>query len=307
MTKIVSLHHNEPMTTSLAIAEGTENTHDAIMKMVRKYVESLQEFGRVGFEIEPFETAGGVQTREIAFLNEPQATLLITFLRNSEIVVRFKVALVKAFFALRDQVRLSAPANPPFLTNNLSHGADLAVAADRTFRGFMRSARAAGMRLPQALRIANRQTLARTGMDMLAALEIDEAEISSRFAPPVTSETGQVEAFIEAWLDGQLPVPPVVCRSSDLYAAYRQYAKENEVPCPATSPNFCVAARRHERDLLFKVLHLSNGPGLQSSARGVIPPNMLLGIPEGQKGVTNARMVVEFADALREWLRQPTG
>lgn len=163
MTELVLLHHNEPMTTSLAIAEGTQNTHQAIMKMVRAYVEQLQKFGEVGFQIRL--NPQGSPT-EFAFLNEPQSTLLITFLRNSEIVVAFKVALVQAFYELRNH----ALAGPSFETRNISHGADLAVAADRTFRSFLRAARSAGMALPQALGVANRQTIARTGMDMLAAI-----------------------------------------------------------------------------------------------------------------------------------------
>lgn len=172
MSDLVLLHHNEPMTTSLAIAEGTENTHQAIMKMVRTYVGQLQEFGEVGFQIRL--NPQGSPT-EFAFLNEPQATLLITFLRNSEIVVRFKVELVKAFYALRDNLQKiqGDAASGPFITRHPAHGADLAVAADRTFRSFLRAARSAGMALPAALRIANAKTVERTGMDMLAELQVD--------------------------------------------------------------------------------------------------------------------------------------
>ncbi len=184
MSELVLLHHEEPMTTSLAIAEGTENTHKAVIQLVRKYVEDLQIFGRVEFEMRPFDTSGGVQTRELAFLNEPQATLLITYLRNTDIVRRFKIALVKAFFELR--ARLAVPPAPTFETRQLSHGADLAVAADRTFRSFLRSARSAGLRLPAALKVANTQTVARTGMNMLAELDIDPdaAEAAAPPAPP---------------------------------------------------------------------------------------------------------------------------
>ena len=60
---------------------------------------------RVGFEIEPFETAGGTQKREVAILNERQATSLITYMRNSEVVLAFKDRLVDAFFQLVEQQR----------------------------------------------------------------------------------------------------------------------------------------------------------------------------------------------------------
>ncbi|MEC7119676.1 MAG: hypothetical protein VXW65_07225 [Pseudomonadota bacterium] len=49
----------------------------------------------------PFMTAGGRQVRRVAVLNEAQATLLMTLLKNTQTVVAFKVSLVKAFFEAR--------------------------------------------------------------------------------------------------------------------------------------------------------------------------------------------------------------
>lgn len=160
MSEIVSLHHNEPMTTSLAIADGVELQHKNVLELIRKYENELMEFGPLAFETRKgaaLPQGGYGKSTEFAYLNEQQSTLLVTFMRNSPIVIQFKKALVRAFFEMRDQLRLKAPANPPFLTDNLSHGADLAVAADRTFRGFLRSARAAGLALPAALLRSNRR------------------------------------------------------------------------------------------------------------------------------------------------------
>lgn len=232
MSEIVLLHHNEPMTTSLALAEGTENTHESVIKLVRKYIEDLQEFGTFGFEI---QKSGGRPT-EIAYLNEPQATLLITYLRNTEIVRRFKIALVKAFYELRD--RLAVPPAPTFETRQLSHGADLAVAADRTFRSFLRSARSAGLRLPAALRMANRQTIARTGMDMLAELGMTAQDVIE----PAIEDCGAA-AFGDAWLGGDLPLPATICRSAELYAAYAHWRRG--LPRLAINRFFDVLARAH--------------------------------------------------------------
>lgn len=167
MADLVLLHHNEPMTTSLAIAEGTENTHESVIKLVRKYVEDLQEFGSLGFEIRVMRQDGrGGQSGEVAFLNEQQATLLITYMRNNDVVRRFKIALVKAFYELRD---CAVPPAPTFAPMN--HGADILVSADRTFRSMLRSCRAIGLRLPQAIGRANEATLRRTGVDLLAEME----------------------------------------------------------------------------------------------------------------------------------------
>lgn len=77
-TDLVAIDNGVPVTTSLAIAEGTDVQHASVIKLVREYQQKLERFGRVRFEIAPFETAGGTQSREIAILNERQATALIT-------------------------------------------------------------------------------------------------------------------------------------------------------------------------------------------------------------------------------------
>lgn len=88
------------VTTSHDIAVGTENEHASVIKLVRLYLADLEEFGGVGFEIEPFETPGGVQRREIAVLNEEHATLLLTYMRNNVVVRDFKKRLVRQFWEL---------------------------------------------------------------------------------------------------------------------------------------------------------------------------------------------------------------
>lgn len=100
MNAIVTIINDTPVTTSLAIAEGTDVEHKAVIQLVRSYQNDLEEFGRVTFEMRPFETAGGVQQREIAILNEQQSTLILTYMRNSEIVRTFKKRLVKSFYEL---------------------------------------------------------------------------------------------------------------------------------------------------------------------------------------------------------------
>jgi phage regulator Rha-like protein len=104
MSVLILIKDGEPVTTSLAIAEGTTNTHEAVIKLVRSYTADLEQFGRVRFEIQPFETAGGMQQREIALLNEQQSALVIAYMRNSEIVRQFKIALIKGFFDMRTQL-----------------------------------------------------------------------------------------------------------------------------------------------------------------------------------------------------------
>lgn len=109
MQSLVFIYETQPVTTSLIIADHCQYDHASVLKLVRNHVEDLEEFGRVRFEIQPFETAGGVQQREISILNEQQATFLITLMNNNQIVLQFKKALVKAFFQMRDALRLDQP------------------------------------------------------------------------------------------------------------------------------------------------------------------------------------------------------
>lgn len=108
MKEIVKVVNNEAVTDSVTLAEGTGNQHEAVIKLVRTYQADLEEFGGVGFEIVPFETAGGTQTREVALLNEHQATLLLTYMRNMPRIREFKKQLVKAFFSMAEQLRRPA-------------------------------------------------------------------------------------------------------------------------------------------------------------------------------------------------------
>lgn len=108
-----------PTTTTLIIAEGTHAQHASVLKLVRKNLKELEEFGRGGFQIRPFETAGGPQQREVAILNEQQSTLVLSFMRNLPVVKEFKIALVKAFFEMAKKLKAQRPPQPalPDFTN----------------------------------------------------------------------------------------------------------------------------------------------------------------------------------------------
>jgi phage regulator Rha-like protein len=111
-TEIVTVFEGEAVTSTVTVARETDNEHASVIALVRKYQADFSEFGGVRFQIEPFETAGGAQSREIALLNEQQATLLLTYMRNTSIVRDFKKRLVKEFWRLAK----SAPAQPADLS-----------------------------------------------------------------------------------------------------------------------------------------------------------------------------------------------
>ncbi|OCH81776.1 Rha family transcriptional regulator [Gordonia sp. UCD-TK1] len=118
-----------PTTTSLIIADGTQLDHASVIKLIRNNLADFEEFGRVGFEIQSFSTAGGVQRREFSILNEEQATLLLTYMRNSDVVRRFKKELVRAFWSMkRTEAAEVKPLSPLEYARKLVDAEERAVA-----------------------------------------------------------------------------------------------------------------------------------------------------------------------------------
>lgn len=301
--EIVVEHHGEPMTTSLAIAEGVQLEHAAVIKLVRRYVEDLDSFGRVGFEIQPFDTAGGRQYREIAWLNEQQATFLLTLMRNSPVVIEFKKALVREFFALRDRVRASGPSPAPratILSSNPNHVADQLTSADRIFRSILRASRAAGVPLPRALRRANEVVMDRIGLDMLNEIQAEDVVTETHIA---AIDPIQVHEFCDAWLGGDLPLPVVPCRSEDLYAAWVHWRRQQghgTAPLPRV---VSVWTRRTDVDHRRMRYEGQDGRVLMSGI--IVPECERHPPPPATQRDWITQRVREFAAALEAWRTAP--
>lgn len=106
---VIKNDSGEAVTTSLAIADGTGAQHKAVIQLVRTYQGDLDMFGRVAFEMRSFGTNGGIQSQEVAVLNEQQSAVVISYMRNSEIVRSFKLALIKGFYEMRALIQSQAP------------------------------------------------------------------------------------------------------------------------------------------------------------------------------------------------------
>lgn len=93
---------HEPFTTSDIIAEHTKNSYRSIQRIIENQFVRLEQFGIMRFEITLSGKAG--RPKKVYQLNEAQATLLITFLKNTDVVADFKVELVRQFFAMRTEL-----------------------------------------------------------------------------------------------------------------------------------------------------------------------------------------------------------
>ena len=92
----------QPYTTPDVIASNTGNSLKSVNQLVRYKKKHLERFGILTFEMAKLNGRG--RPRKIYHLNEQQATLLITFLDNTPQVELFKVALVKQFYEMRDEL-----------------------------------------------------------------------------------------------------------------------------------------------------------------------------------------------------------
>lgn len=108
MDSIVFLEPNkidsEPFTTSDVIAEFAGVNHHAIQQMISKYEKDLYEFGKVAFEMRPLPESRTKQSILVYHLNEQQATLLMTYLKNTERVRAFKKEPVHQFYTIRQEL-----------------------------------------------------------------------------------------------------------------------------------------------------------------------------------------------------------
>ena len=99
MYELVELKGNDVFTNSKVIADGTNNQHESVVAIIRKYEKDILDFGNIDFS--DFKSGKRGQPERVYYLNEEQATFVITLLRNSKIVVKFKKELVRQFYAMR--------------------------------------------------------------------------------------------------------------------------------------------------------------------------------------------------------------
>lgn len=106
-TQLVFARNGQALTTSEIVAQGVGIQHKNLLALIRKYQPDFEEFGTPAFETRGSEGTADYQV--FAILNEQQATLLVTYCKNTETVRKFKVALVKAFYEMRQQLHPQYP------------------------------------------------------------------------------------------------------------------------------------------------------------------------------------------------------
>ena len=94
----------EPYTTADVVAEYAGIKHKTVNRLIQQHEKDLEDFGLLRFEMEAVERTRGIKYQKKYYLNEQQATLLITYLKNTEPVRAFKKCLVREFFKARQEL-----------------------------------------------------------------------------------------------------------------------------------------------------------------------------------------------------------
>ena len=101
MKNILKRIDDEVCVSHLKIAELTNNKKDSIRDIITKYKNDFVEFGILSFESS--QNAKGGKPSKTYYLNEQQATLLLTYLKNNNIVREFKKSLVREFYLIKSK------------------------------------------------------------------------------------------------------------------------------------------------------------------------------------------------------------
>lgn len=113
------------------LAQGFGVSHKSLLNRIIKYKKMFDEFGFVVSQIPRMTGKKGQQINEF-LLTEEQATFLTTLLRNSAVVLKFKVHLTKEFFRVRKILNnlLTQKQNAEWIEKRLSGKIDRRVETD---------------------------------------------------------------------------------------------------------------------------------------------------------------------------------
>ena len=95
---IVTIYDREPRAGTWLIADGFNREHRKILDVVKKYRKEFETFGLILGR--KYKSTGGRPVKEL-ILNEGQTVFLGSLLKNSAIVVAFKLKLSHAFIRMK--------------------------------------------------------------------------------------------------------------------------------------------------------------------------------------------------------------
>ena len=105
MNDLVINYNGTPATTQDKVSVLTDNNEQSVQRLIRTYEADLREFGELNFHNIQVKAGLGLTYRKVYCLNEQQATLLLTYMKNTAKVREAKKILVKAFYDMRQKLQ----------------------------------------------------------------------------------------------------------------------------------------------------------------------------------------------------------
>ena len=105
MNDLVINYNGTPATTQDKVSVLTDNNEQSVQRLIRTYEADLREFGELNFHNVQVKAGLGLTYRKVYCLNEQQATLLLTYMKNTAKVREAKKILVKAFYDMRQKLQ----------------------------------------------------------------------------------------------------------------------------------------------------------------------------------------------------------
>jgi len=163
----------EAVTSHIIIAEGMGVTQHAALELIKRYKKELQEFGKVSFQMRPLESG---QKQKQFMLNQHQATLLITLMRNNPETVAFKVKLVKQFVKMESWIkdRYQASVEYKVMSAILNDSRQLTGKATKPHH-YMNEAKLVNWAMTGEFKGIDRETLSHKEIDLLNELQARNA------------------------------------------------------------------------------------------------------------------------------------
>jgi Rha family phage regulatory protein len=297
----LAVTNGQPTTTSLAIAERFGKQHKNVLQSIER-LECPKEFVELNFQPVAYKGGNGELRPMYAVTKDGFMFLAMGF--TGKEAAAWKVRFIAAFNAMERQLLENAAAQQipkPDGTLFLSHSADIMVAADRIFRGTIRSSRSAGLNLPAALRRANAVTLERTGIDMLHTLQAEDhlAELDAQHAQATHADAAgapgaaaqrmaqePVARFLRDWMDGVLGLPYQACQTKQAYLAYQHWCQAAQVRFASSQGEFTGRLLRYAsamgHSLRQHVVRLHAHTDQEMMARVLITHGLPLDAPIGE-------------------------
>lgn len=104
MSDIIKIKKDKCFIDSDGLATLSKIEARAINQLIKNRTDDLERFGSLSFEMIYHGESGG-RPKKLYSLSEQQATLLTTFMKNSDTVREFKYRLVDEFFKMREYIQ----------------------------------------------------------------------------------------------------------------------------------------------------------------------------------------------------------